>query len=192
MRLLNLFSSATLALTANAFLVPLEVSNKVAVEDGSLVPGAQKQTINLDCPGCPIALEADNPVPQVWKLSSPDYQPSSKLVLDFVVEGGQVKLNGLPIFPPGPQGGLGLRAKQTTSEESVKPYQQGVPLSTSIEIQPVEGIVAKDGVMKIHPISIEILGLSDHVVHVDTVRVLIAEGLSGVVSPSKYCHEPRY
>ena len=177
-----LSSAAALALTVDAFLVPLEVSDEVTVDDSSLVPGAQKQTFNLECPGCPIALETDDPAPRVWKIvDGPNDQPSSKLVLDFAVEGGQVKLNDLPIFPPGPQGGLGLRAKQTTSEESIKPYQQGVPLSTSIEIQPVEAVVGKDGVMKIHPISIEILGLSDHVVHTDTVRVLAAEGANGRV-----------
>lgn len=181
----SLLFSAALALTANAFLIPLEVSDKVSTS-GGLLPGSEKQTVNLDCRGCPIALEADSSVPQEWKIvDGPHSQPSSRLVLDFAVEGDHVNLNGIPIYPPNPQAVLGLRAKQTTSDESVRAYEQGVPLSTSIEVRPVEAIIGNNAVMKVHPLAIDILGLSDHVVRTDTVRVMIVEGAEGNVRCSE-------
>ena len=182
MRFSTLFPSAALALTANAFLVPLEVSKHVEINEDSLLPGAHEQTVKLDCPACPIALESDGPVPQEWKTAAVGQsQPSSKLELTFAAGHDGVTLNGVPIYPPNLRSGAIVRAKQTTSEESIRPYGSGVPLSTSVEVRPVEAIVGSDGVMKVHPVSIDILGLADHVVRTDTVRVLVVEGKHGEV-----------
>ena len=85
-------------------------------------------------------------------------------------------VNGVPIYPPGPRSGMGLRAKQITSDKDIKTFRQGIPLSTSVEVQGVKAVAGSDGVMKIHSISIDIIGLASHVVRLDTVRVLIAEG----------------
>ena len=184
MRLATLLSSAALALTASAFLVPLEVTGKADVTAGSLLPGAKQQTINLDCPDCPIALQGATAEFAGWNVvEDGNAQPSSSLELTFTAERDQVKLNDVRIFPPPLPRGLPIRAKQVTSEKNLKVFEAGVPLSTSIEIRMGEPIVGAndEGVLKIHSVSVEIVGLAERVVRADTLRLLIAEGDDGEV-----------
>ena len=182
MRLSTFLSTAALALTANAFLIPLEVADKAIASNPSVSITTAKQRTAIPCTSCPVALEDGT-----WKTEIEKGDPESRLMMDFVVEDKQLKLNGVPIFPP--QNAMPLRATQELQHNGngIKPFRQPILLSTSIDIQPTM-IRGKDGLMKLHVISLEVIGLQDKVVRIPSLKIRLAELPNGQVRPSVQYH----
>ena len=170
-----------LALTAEALLILPEVSDTPMNLDGNLLEIlTHKQSVKIKCPDCPIALDGPSPnsLPTAWMLAGDnDKKLRSGLKLDFAVENNKLNMNGLQIFPPNPIGGI--KAKQVTHMKGIKTFKGEIPLSTSIEHRPVEAIIGNDGILTVHPISVEILGLSEHVVRISGVIVRVAQLANG-------------
>ena len=174
MRLSSFLPTAALALTASAFLIPLEVADKAIASAATPSITTSKQTIKLDCPSCPVALENGK-----WRTESEGEIPDTHLVMDFAIQNNQLKLNGVPIFPPQNRP---IIAKQELShpEEGIKTFPGSIPLSTSIDVQPAM-IRGRDGLMKLQVISFEVIGLMDKVVRIPTIKIRLAELSNGQV-----------
>lgn len=193
MRFLSLLP---LALTASTLLIPPEISHASIRVDGKLPETLpNKQSIKIKCPDCPIALDGPTgSFPTAWMLAgSKDKELRSGLRLDFAVEDNKLNMNGHQIFPPHPIGGI--TAKQITHMKGIKPFNGEIPLSTSIEHRPVQTIIGKDGVLTVHSISIEILGLGEHVVRTSGVMVRVAQLQDGQLrllplETTPYKHSP--
>ena len=188
MRLPTSLYAATLALTANAVLLPPDVSAEPAI---SIV--ASKQTIKLDCERCNIAVDNGN-----WEKGTHGYVgPTGTnkndlkmgIEMGFSIENKQVALNGVPFYPIKAPGIVPrLSAKQVVSDEinnRVPVYRGELPLSTNIEIQPPTEMRGNNGNLKVHRICLEVIGMADNPVYVPTVQLKVAELPSGeVVTPS--------
>ena len=180
----TLLTSTALALTANAFLVPLEVADKAKAATSTIASDILplSQTISLDCPGCPFAVEgAENEV-HLWAASL----PKSELLLKFdtTSDKKQISLNGEAFFP------ITLTTMQhmlsanqvlkegEVLEADVKPYHK--PLTLSYSIDESADIVQDD--ITLQPITLTILGLDGKVVNVDTISIPIIKAANGDVS----------
>ena len=175
MRLSTFLSTAALALTANAFLIPLEVADKAIADGAKTSITTSKQTIKLDCPGCPIALKDGK-----WKPTK-ETDSEVHLVMDFAVRDNKLTLNDRPIFPPQNARPVGAKQELTYSEEIADAFTGFVPLSTGMDVQETM-IRGRDGFMKIQVISYDVLGLQDQVVRVPTIKIRLAELSNGQVS----------
>ena len=176
--LYHLLPTLALALTANAFLIPSDLSS-ASWEDalGALTNRAtQHQVLSLDCPSCPFASVGRPGEPITWV-----HGIENTLKMEFAVEDKQLSLNGVPFFPPN----LDLshpifmstkqELKADTGIQNISPLAGAIPLSTQIEFKGTRVINGDDGDMKVHRISLETMGISDKVVRVPTVHLTIAE-----------------
>lgn len=195
MLLPTFLTTTALALTANAFLIPLEVANDAQAAKAAetlaqnIVPTAQ--TINLDCSTCPFA-EASSQGPHVWAESG----PKTDLEMTFTTSEArqQLSLNGVPFYPP-TVGNLAhpLHAKQVVKAgevvpNNVRPFNGDLGLSYSLEVQP-EKVEAG---ITLTPIVLQVLGIDGKMVKVDSIVIPIIKTLSGDVNfpTSNYKHAP--
>jgi len=187
MLLPTFLTTTALALTANAFLIPLEVANDAQAAKAAetlannIIPTAQ--TINLDCSTCPFA-EASAQGPHAWAQAG----PKTDLEMTFTTSDAtqQISLNGVPFYPP-TMNNLAhpLRAKQVVKSgevipNDVQPYNGDLGLSYSLEVQPEQ---VENGIT-LTPIVLQILGLDGKMVKVDSIVIPLIKTLSGNVSPS--------
>lgn len=176
MLLPTLLSAGALALTANAFLLPLELVEKV---DGletlsGDIPDSLVQTIRLDCSTCPFALDSVRKGRHEWAT-----KVSNELELNFSSENGRVSLNGKPFYPisnPPLPPILSAKQIQKVGDASVKKwegYHEDLTLSYSLEIENKKHF-SKD---KANLLSIvfTIMGLDGEMVNVDDIEILVIE-----------------
>lgn len=189
MLLPTLLSAGALALTANAFLLPLEIVEKIPhlevpggdVPDevaqshqGFEVTHSEFQTVRLDCSTCPFALESDRKGRHEWAANV-----KNELELKFSSENGKVSLNGKPFYPvSNPPLPPILSAKQIQKESDAaakkwEGYHGDLTLSYSLEIESKKHF-NKD---KANLLSIvfTIMGLDGEMVNVDDIKILVIE-----------------
>ena len=189
MLLHTLLSAGALTLTANAFLVPFGISEKVHhletlggdVTDKiaqSLkafeVTHPDFQTVRLDCSTCPFALNSDRKGHHEWAANV-----NNELELKFSSENGKVSLNGKPFYPisnPPLPPILSVKQIQKESDGSAKKwegYHGDLTLSYSLEIENKKHFKAE----KTNLISIvfTIMGLEGEMVNVDDIEILVIE-----------------
>ena len=186
MHSLPLLATSAMALTARAFLLPPNADVEIAADGHATaaILTRPQQTLALDCADCRAAVGRDAVV---------DYRPATteagvrmQLEMAFAVRDGALTLNGQPVYPPARPNGLPVlyTAKQIISGPADGDFYAGrLPLSLSIDIKPTEVVQGTDGVLKMHPISIEALGLGNFPVHVPTIQVKLAEVNDGQVRP---------
>ena len=184
MLLPTFLTTTALALTANAFLVPLEVADSAKAAASAIAAGVlpSSQTINLDCSSCPFALAGAENEPHTWSTSP----PKTDLVMKFdtTADKKQVTLNGVAFFPPTFITMQHMLAAHQVIQDGevlaadVKPYSQELGLSYSIDAS--EDVVQDD--VTLQPITFTILGLDGKVVNVDTISIPIIKAANGDVS----------
>lgn len=188
MLLPTLLSAGVLALTANAFLLPLEIVEKVEYLEsladvpnevaGSLegfqVNHPKSQSIRLDCSSCPFALESDRKGRHEWTTNV-----KNELDLKFSAENGKVSLNGKPFYPianPPLPPILSVKQIQTESDASAKKwegYHGDLTLSYSLEIEHKKRFDADKA--NLLSIVFTIMGLDGEMVNVDDIEILVIE-----------------
>ncbi|MCJ1421180.1 hypothetical protein MMC32_007542 [Xylographa parallela] len=184
MLLPTFLTTTALALTANAFLVPLEVADSAKAAASAIAAGVlpSSQTINLDCSSCPFALAGAENEPHTWSTSP----PKTDLVMKFdtTADKKQVTLNGVAFFPPTFITMQHMLAAHQVIQDGevlaadVKPYSQELGLSYSIDAS--EDVVQDD--VTLQPITFTILGLDGKVVNVDTISIPIIKAANGDLS----------
>lgn len=185
MLLPTLLATTALALTANAFLVPLEIADKAKAATSAIaniiIPSTQ--IIKLDCSTCPLAESgAEEGLVHTWATSS----PKTDLVMEFgtTADKKQITLNGIAFFPPTVSTMLHpLKAKQVLQPgevvaSDVKTYNGELGLSYSIEAQ--EQVVQEGATLV--PITLMVLGLDGKMVNVDAITIPIIKTDNGDVS----------
>ncbi len=174
---------AACALSAQAFLIPLEVANS-AIESTNnfrvsvIDPGSQ--TIKLDCPGCPFAEPTAQDGSYKWVSDV-----KSSLILNFTADNEHLSLNGVPFYPgsmfiPGP-----LLAPQIHAEESLvglktAGYPAPLHLSYTLEFGPETQFPGDEG--RIIPVHLKIIGIDSQAVSVNTVFLQALQSSSGKVN----------
>ena len=177
-------STATLALTANAFLLPAEIADEVQAAQAKaahLVPSLLRpnsQSFTLDCSSCPFALKSERHGVHEW---TNDVQ--SDLQMDFAVQNNHLTLNGKPFYPVTSKDLPGellvhQTKKESESEKTLEGYNGDLKLSYTLEIpQPVE----VDG-YQVATVTMSILGLDGEMVRVDDVKIKAIKATDGSVS----------
>ncbi|KAL9596136.1 MAG: hypothetical protein Q9219_005997 [cf. Caloplaca sp. 3 TL-2023] len=168
--------SAGFALTANAFLLPPEITGKVKATSDQVVPALinpQSRTVNLDCKGCPFALASQRNGRHEWTNAV-----ESDLQLKFTAKNDKLKLNGVPFYPvtppfaPAPLSVKQTKKSQDDATSSHEGYDGDLRLSYSLEIGdkkknfPIPG---QDATAT--EITFSILGLDNEVVQVDDIKI---------------------
>ena len=186
MHLTSLLPSAALELNSNAFLVPPGVSDaslKIGDHNTASALSVSKQSLKLDCEDCQAAVGKDGIAG--FKRVKEEAGLKMGLELNFAVrDGHELTLNGARVYPPnGPRSPPVLyTAKQVVEGGNQDEfYSRPMPLSLSIEMKPTRKVLASDGALVIHPLSIEPIGLGPHPVHVSTANVRLAELPNGQV-----------
>ena len=181
----TLFSAGTLAIAAQAFLLPLEVVETAEVSKQLAPFVGQSQEIDLDCSSCPFALESTRHGLHEWTNSQ-----KSDLKLNFATAGGKLRLNGVPFYPiTFPELPPVLSAKQVAKKDeeglSTKvwdAYHGDLKLSYSLEVNDIKHFAKPDEEeADVVSVVISIMGLDDKMVQVDDIHIkLLKEANSAV------------
>ena len=186
MHLTTFLSTATLALTVNAFLLPAEIADEVQAakaKAANLVPSLltpNSKSLTLDCSSCPFALKSERHGVHEW---TNDVQ--SDLQMDFAVQNNHLTLNDKPFYPvtikdlPGELSAHQTK-KETESEKTLEGYNGDLKLSYTLEI-PQPGEV--DG-HQVATVIMSILGLDGQMVRVDNIKIKAIKAADGSVSHS--------
>ena len=191
MLLPTFLSASALALTANAFLLPLELANKANSDFKGLRDDvadkfahgisalesitSKSQTVHLDCFSCPFALDSERSGHHEW-TSNVD----SVLELKFATENGRLSLNGVPFYPiSSPPVPPILSVKQTqkesgdTSAKKWEGYHGALSLSYSLEIENKQAMGKEAG--SLTSIVFTVLGLDEQMIKVDDIKIKVVE-----------------
>lgn len=177
-------SVGTLALTAHAFLLPLEVVQTAEVSE-SLAPFVrQSQEIDLDCSTCPFALESrTHDGIHEWTHSQ-----KSDLKLKFSTAGNQVSLNGVPFYPAAatelpPALTVKQVAKKVEDGVANTAYSGDLSLSYSLAISEIKHFANPDEEeADLVSVVISILGLDGEMVQVDDIQMRLLKEANSAVS----------
>ena len=172
-----------MALTANAFLVPPEANIEIEADGHATaaILTRPQQTLQLECSDCQAAVGRGAIVG--YRPATTDAGVRMKLEMAFAVRDGALTLNGQPVYPPARPNGLPVlyTARQVVTGPPSDFYDGRLPLSLSVDIRPTEEVHGTDGTLKIHPLSVEAIGLGNFPVHVPTVQIKLAEVNNGQV-----------
>ena len=169
MLLPTFLSASALALTANAFLVPLETPNDQTSPFDPTSFAQQSQTLNLDCSSCPFAL-GKNQDGTVWKQDI-----RSDLVMEFTAEGNSLKLNGVPFYPIAmPPLPPAISAKQVPKGEDQLTNEESLRLSYSLEFEN-----QNPGLVKA---LMTVMGLEGRMINVDNIEIKALKSPGGEVN----------
>ena len=187
MLLPSVLSTAALAWTANAFLLPPELANTFdktsEASSKALAHGNGKaKTINLDCSSCPYALKSERHGRHEWTQDV-----NSDLELKFTAEHETLKLNGVPFYPvSAPFVPVLLSAKQLKKSDNdevttnkFEGYNGDLRLSYSLEFQNGQNLPTGGKDAKVFEILMTIMGLDDQMVNVDDVKITVLALPSG-------------
>ncbi|KAI4166287.1 MAG: hypothetical protein LQ342_000177 [Letrouitia transgressa] len=177
MLLPSVLSTAALAWTANAFLLPPE--NPTTLDKAthkSVIPSTlgdhKSQLVKLDCSSCPYALNSRRHGLNEWTQNV-----KSDLELQFTTEGNSLKLNGVPFYTVGARfAPVPLSAKQIKKSgldgigsKKLEGYNGNLRLSYSLEIQNV--VRGEDGAAT--EILMTIMGLDTQMINVDDIKITL-------------------
>lgn len=181
----TLLSAGTLAVAAQAFLLPLEVVETAEVSKQLAPFVGQSQEIDLDCSSCPFALESSRHGLHEWTSS-----PKSDLKLNFATGDGKLRLNGVPFYPINfPELPPVLSAKQVAKKDAEgmstkvpNPYHGDLTLSYSLEVNDVKHFANPDEEeADVVSVVISIMGLDDQMVQVDDIHIKLLKDANSAV-----------
>ncbi|KAL8681211.1 MAG: hypothetical protein Q9186_002669 [Xanthomendoza sp. 1 TL-2023] len=166
--------SASLALTANAFLLPPGTANTFEAAKNNIGPNVidpLSQSISLDCSHCPYALASQRNGVHEWTNAV-----KSDLHLKFTSEDNKLKLNGVPFYPVAALTPTPLFAKQIVKDEeestSFKGYDGHLTLSYTLEIDNEKKNSLSPGQeATLTELTLSIMGLDSEVVRVDDIKI---------------------
>lgn len=170
---LSYLTLGALAVTANAFLVPLE-SQDLPVNELTVNPGPE--FVKLDCSTCPYALKSEPNGQREWSNDV-----ANELEMEFQVIENAITFNGVALYPvtsPGLPPALTVSQKaKDGAEASVEGQGQDLRLSYSIEMEqkPFE-----DGNSLI-TITISPMALDGQMIRVDDLEVKAIRDSTGTV-----------
>lgn len=181
----TLLSTAALALTANAFLIPQEISDEVQAakaKAADLVPQIiehNSQSVKLDCASCPFALKSERNGQHEWTNDV-----ESDLIMHFAAKGNHLTLNGKPFYPVTMQEMPGLlyapQTKKASQETTFEGYEKDLKLSYTLESQDGK---TEDGNTVVGVI-MTVLGIDGQMLKIDNVKVEAIKHADGSVSLS--------
>jgi len=176
----TLFTTGALALTANAFLVPIEVAEAVQIAKAlanTIIPS--EQSVNVDCSTCPLAVK-DSRTGLNIRLEN---APKSDLQLTFSTSEDRqsLSLNGVNFFPA-TYNNLAhpVKTKQVIKPgevvtSNIQPFDGELGLSYSLEVKPD---IVEEGLV-LTPLYMQILGLDGKMINVDTIIIPILKMSNG-------------
>jgi len=166
---------------ATAFLLPPDVQGD-ALEAFKAIPDTNNHWIaHLDCAGCPVAQDKEDDFGQRGFVQAAEL--NSDLVLDFATnDNNEITIGGQVVFPTRGLPAAPYTVKQVLREGGdgmVESTEDDIGVSSRIDIGEEMRLDA-DGTVAI-PFKMEILGIEDFVVHVDTVSFDILRDNTGHV-----------
>ena len=195
MLLPQLLTTTAFALTAQAFLVPAEIANeaiaaKAAINEKvhelkhDVVAWAtsSKQTIKVNCPGCPYAINSMRNGGHEWTNGV-----NNELVMELSTEGKQLRVNGAPVMDDNLKHVIApLKVKQvekeieakTENKKEWKAFEGDLSMSYGLSINKVAQ--GKDG--ELFMVELQVLGLDGQMVNPDTVDFALIRKPDGEVS----------
>lgn len=179
-----LLAATACAVSAQAFLVPLEVANSAIESSDNLhsnIISPSNRVFKLDCPGCAFADHREDGR-YTWVTGVPN-----ALVLNFTADDTQLSLNGRPFYPNAD----GWFAPQVRAEESLVDlreagYPAPLPLSGLLTAAPETPFRENEG--QVFGIDYQITAINDQEIKVDTVRIKVLRDSNDKVG--YYSHEP--
>jgi hypothetical protein len=163
--LLTLLSTTALALTANAFLVPLEAAEPKGLD--TVHPILHHAVLN--CDSCPFA------VPRKEGGFRWENGVKNNLVMDFTAKNNLLLMNGVPFYPIKtlPH----LKAKQELSDKRMGRVGvatvEELELSYSLEVE-THGSIATT-------LCMQVIGIEGKLVNVDPITILLEQGADSTV-----------
>ena len=184
MLLPTFLSASALALTANAFLVPLEVNGQPPAPFDTASMALQSQSILLDCSSCPFALKHDQHG-TLWKLGV-----QNDLVMDFTAEDKSLKLNGMAFYPiamaPLPPV---ISVHQTRTKEEDDPTlpmdSDPLKLSYSLEFENEKATKGPEDPVLVQAL-MTVMGLEGQMIRVNDIEIKALKSSDGEVSFPMY------
>ena len=196
MYLPTLLSTAALALTANAFLIPPEIADKAQAvhhagaeqlhkakaKAGEIVPQIvdhNSYDIKLDCASCPFALKSERSGVHEWTNDV-----ESDLLMHFAAKDDQLTLNGKPFYPITPNKLPGLLytpqvRKASEDGKGLEGYDKDLKLSYTLEFE-TNAETEEDSLIDI---KMTVLGIDGQMVKIDDVDIKVNKHKAdGVVS----------
>ena len=196
MLLPNLLTATAFALTAQAFLIPAEVADKAIAakavidekvhelkDDVVAWATSSKQTVKVDCPGCPYAISSMRGGRHEWTNGI-----NNDLIMEFSTEGTGLSINGAPVLDANLKHVIApLKVKQVKKESEAKEdgdkkewkaFEGDLGMSYGLSINKVAQ--AKDGELLM--IELQVLGLDGQMVNPDTVDLGLIRKPDGEVS----------
>jgi hypothetical protein len=175
MRFSTFFSTAVLALTANAFLVPNTADTKSGLGPQDLVAVAEikamgQLSIDLECPKCPKI--TTNNAGQFIKHD----RLGETYTMNFSNDKNQLLLNGVPIYPPS----LQALSKTMTVHQKGARYSQPLDLPVSYSLEQVGS--QKVGEMTSVVLNIQLLQIGNNMVDIPSVTVGLIQESTGEAS----------
>ena len=178
----TLFTTTVLALTANAFLVPLEMADKAtALTNPTLQAPSQFQSLALDCSTCPVAHRTSSGNAHSWIENG----PKTNLELNFTTEGKQLKINGHAFYPPTTMSMLRpvtvRQVLQSTENPSDELFTGPLAISTSLEVVEKQFQEPADKPVTLVELTIQIIGIDNKMINVDSIHVKALKQVGGQV-----------
>lgn len=184
----SVLSTALLACTAQAFLVPTEIADKVefskAPNGAPSIFNHNSQSIEVDCSNCPFALRSERHGHHEWIKGI-----KNNLVLQISAQNDELLLNGQHIYPVNPRAlpsPVYVKQKKHAEDESkVTPFEGELKLSYSLSFGPEKPWVEpglKD--LSLVEITLTLLGLDNEMIVVDDLDLKVIKTGGSKVSTS--------
>ena len=177
----TLLSTSVLALTANAFLVPLEIAEDVQAakaKAANVIPSLfdhNTQSINLDCSSCPFALTSERNGAHEWTNDI-----KSDLHMSITAEQKHLFLNGKSFYPATIQDMPGALYAPQIKKHGDSEQGKDVKLSYTVE---VDHDMAEDG-NELLTVTMSILAIDTEMIKVDDIEIKTIKQVDGSVSTS--------
>lgn len=211
MHIPTFLSTAALALTVNAFLIPPEIADEVqaaqhakagrlhnALEKakakaGEILPQVVDHNsygLKLDCASCPFALKSERNGVHEWTNDV-----ESDLLMHFAAKDDQLLFNGKPFYPITVDKMPGLLyvpqvRKASQSGKGLEGYDKDLKLSYTLEFE-TKGETAEDSLIDI---KITVLGIDGQMVKIDDVDIKVnkhkADGVLSILSVDTVARSP--
>ena len=174
--------TTALALTANAFLVPLEMAEKAtALTNAALLTHSRSQSLTLDCSTCPVAQKGSSKSAHSWIENG----PKTNLELNFTTEGKQLKINGHAFYPPTIVSMLRpvtvRQVPQSAEDVSDELFIGPLAISTSLEVVEKQFQEPASKPVTLVELTIQVIGLDDKMINVDSIHVKALKQVDGQV-----------
>ena len=176
-------------MTANAFLVPLELTDDVQAakaKAANVIPSLfnhNTQSINLDCSSCPFALTTERNGAHEWTNDI-----KSDLHMSVKAEQKHLFLNGKSFYPATIQDLPGALYATQVKKDGESGQGKDVKLSYTVE---VDHDMAVDG-NELITVTMSILGIDTEMIKVDDIAIKTIKQADGSVSISLSAHFTHY